>query len=128
VQLSSLSSSSDSTPKGRYKKRRTEVGMIGRPPSSLRIPIESRDIPAIEPSTEVVSYVYKPVADLLGLIGDSNACALGGRVDVSSAPDFLPDSRDAAAVVDAASRAGSGSVRAANAAYESSMHLVDEVT
>ena len=78
--------------------------MIGGPPSSLRIPIESRGIPAIEPSTEVVSYIYKPVADLLGLIADSG-------------------------VTDAASPATApvrGSVLAANAAYESSVHLADE--
>ena len=129
MQLSSLSTSSYSTPNGRYKERRTTVGAAM---SSVRFPIESRDIPATfevsDAGVNNVSYIYKPMADLLGLIGDSDACALGGRVDVSSAPDFLPDSRDAAAVVDAASRAGSGSVRAANAAYESSMHLVDEVT
>ena len=107
MQLSSLSSSSDSTRNGRHKKRRAGVGMIGGAPSSVRVPIESRDIPAIEPSNaEVVSYIYKPVADLLGLIADS-------------------------AVTDAASPAAApapvrGSVLAANAAYEGSMHLADE--
>jgi hypothetical protein len=124
MQLSSLSSSSDSTPKGRYKKRRAGVGMIGRATGSVRIPIESRDIPAIEPSTaEVVSHIYKPVADLLGLIGDSDACALGDGVDASSAPNVLGESRDAAG---AASPTASGSVLAATAAYESSMHLAEE--
>ena len=105
MQLSSLSSSSESTPNGRHKKRRAGVGSIDRAPSSVRVPIESRDIPAIEPSNaEVVSYIYKPVADLLGLIADSG-------------------------VTDAASPATApvrGSVLAANAAYKSSVHLADE--
>jgi hypothetical protein len=124
MQLSSLSTSSHSTPNGRYKERRFTA--------------RSRDIPAsFEPSAagvNNVSYIYKPMADLLGLIADSDAGAFGASVDAPNAPDFLGDlnwlfsPRGAAdAVVAAASAtAGSGSVLAANAAYESSMHLADE--
>ena len=107
MQLSSLSSSSDSTPNGRHRKRRAGGGMSGAAPSSVRLPIETRDMPAIEPSNaEVVSYLYKPVADLLGLIADS---AVTGAASPATAPAPVR-----------------GSVLAANAAYESSVHLADE--
>jgi hypothetical protein len=100
MQLSSLSTSFYSTPNSRYKGRRTAVG--------------SRDIPA---SFEVsaagvnnVSYIYKPVADLLGLIADSDAAAPAASASAGSR--IAPFS----------------SVLAANAAYESSMHWADEET
>ena len=134
MQLSSLSAS---IPNGRYKERRAALRTIGAATSSVRLPVESRDIPG---SSEVsaagvnnVSYIYKPMADLLGLIADSEAGVFGGSVEAPSAPDFLgdlswlfsPRGADAAAPAARAST-GSGSVLAANAAYESSMHLADE--
>jgi hypothetical protein len=133
MQLSSLSASSDSTPNGRRKERRAAT-------SSVRFPVESRDIPTTSEASAAgvsnVSYIYKPMADLLGLIADSDAGASGGSVDAPIASDYLEDlsgllsPRDPAGASDAAlaasASAGSGSVLAANAAYESSMHLADE--
>jgi hypothetical protein len=135
MQLSSLSTS---IPNGRYKERRAALRTIGAATSSVHFPVESRDIPAISQVSAAgvnnVSYIYKPVADLLGLIADSDPI-FGGGGDASSAPDFLGDlswlfsSRDAAdAAAPAGASAGSGSVLAANAAYEISMHLADEET
>jgi hypothetical protein len=140
MQLSSLSTSSYSTPNGRYKERRASVGAAT---SSVHFPVESRDIPATfevsAAGVNNVSYIYKPLADLLGLIADAEAGAFGGSLDAPNSPDFLGDlswlfsprgASDAAAPAASAS-AGSGirpfsSVLAANAAYESSMHLADE--
>jgi hypothetical protein len=140
MQLSSLSTSSYSTPNGRYKERRAGVGAAL---SSVRFPDQSRDIsPTFEVSAagvNNVSYIYKPMADLLGLIADSDAGAFRGSAEAPSAPDFLGDlswlfsprgAGDAAAPA-ASPSAGSAirpfsSVLAANAAYESSMHLADE--
>jgi len=134
MQLSSLSTSSYSTPSGRYKERRTTIGAAI---SSLRFPVESRDIPTTfevsAPGVNNVSYIYKPMADLLGLIADSDAGVFGGSLDAPTASDYLGDSswpfspRSASdAVAPVRASAGSGSVLAANAAYESSMHLADE--
>ena len=109
MQLSSLSTSSYSTPNGRYKERRTTVGAAM---SSVRFPIESRDIPATfelsAAAVNNVSYIYKPMADLLGLIADSDAGAFGGSVDAPIVSDFLGDlswlfsPRDAASASEAA--------------------------
>jgi hypothetical protein len=134
MQLPSLSTSSYSTPNGRYKERRTPIGAAT---NSVRFPVESRDIPAtFEVSgagVNNVSYIYKPMADLLGLIADSGAAAFGGSVDAPIASDFLGDlswlfsPRDPASAAPTASAStGSGLVLAANAAYENSMHLADE--
>jgi hypothetical protein len=143
MQLSSLSNSSYSAPNGRYKERRAALRTIGAATDSVRFPVESRDSTATfkvsAPGVNNVSYIYKPMADLLGLIADSDAGAFGSSVDAPSAPDFLGDlswlfsPRGAAGASDAAAptksaSAGSGSVLAANAAYESSMHLADDET
>jgi len=133
MQLSSLSAS---IPNGRYKERRAALRTIGAATSSVRLSVESRDIPATSEVSAAgvnnVSYIYKPVADLLGLIADSDPI-FGSSAEAPDAPDFLgdlswllsPRGADAAAPAASAST-GSGSVLAANAAYESSMHLADE--
>jgi hypothetical protein len=133
MQLSSLSTS---MPNARYKERRAALRTIGAATNSVRFPVESHDIPATsEVSTagvNNVSYIYKPMADLLGLIADSDPI-FGGSVEAPGAPDFLGDlswlfsPADAAdAAAPASARASSASVLAANAAYESSMYLADE--
>jgi hypothetical protein len=108
--------------------------MVGAATNSLRFPVESRDIrPTVEVSAagvNNVSYIYKPMADLLGLIADADAGVFGASPDVPLVSDYLGDlswlySPRASDAVAPAS-AGSGSVLAANAAYENSMHLADE--
>jgi len=112
----------------------------------FRFPAESQYIPASFEASTVrvnnVAYLYKPMADLLGLIAESDAGAFGGIPDAPRTPDFLGDlswlfaPRDAAGASDAAAPAASASpglrrapfssILAANAAYESSMDLADE--
>jgi hypothetical protein len=140
--LSSLGAYSYSTPNGRFKDRRAAIRTmmaVGAGASSVRLPPESPNNPAaFEASTAAVNnvaYVYKPMADLLGLIAGSGAGAFPGGVDVPRAPDYLGDlswlfatgASDAAAATSAGpGLAPSSSVLAANAAYESSMDLADE--
>jgi hypothetical protein len=70
------------------------------------------------------------MADLLGLIADSDAGAFGGSVDAPIAPDFLGDLSwlfsPRGAVEDAASASAGSGIGSVLAAYESSMHLADE--
>jgi hypothetical protein len=142
MQLSSLSTSSYSTPNGRYKERRAAPRTIGAATSSVRFPVGSRDSAATSEVSAAgvnnVSYIYKPVADLLGLIADSDP-VFGSSVEAPSASDFLGDlswllsPRGASGRAATAASASVGlriaqfsSVLAANAAYESSMDAADD--
>lgn len=142
--LSSLGAYSYSTPHGRFKDRRAAIRTMMAVGAGVRFPAaESPNNPAaFEPSpAEVnnVAYVYKPMADLLGLIAGSGAGAFEGGVDVPKAPDYLGDlswlfAEGASGVAAATSPSPgpgvgpSSSVLAANAAYEGSMDLADERT
>ena len=141
--LSSLGAYSYSTPNGRFKDRRAAIRTMMVVGAGVRFPAESRNVPAaFEASTAAVdnvAYVYRPMADLLGLIAGSGAGAFPGDIDVPRAPDYLGDlswlfatgASDAAAATSAGAGLGgapSSSVLAANAAYESSMDLAGDET